>query len=103
MLLMPGLDRDGNPYPSSDNSFYCDAMAAQGNFCPDMDIMEANSYAWHTTPHKCDDPTDKGFYENCDVVGGCATVIHQMDPNAYGPGENFTINTLNPFHVKMEF
>lgn len=103
LISMPGKDQDGNPWPSGANDFYCDANQVGGNFCPEMDIMEANQYAWHTTPHKCDDPTDKGHYWWCDKGGSCGTVLHQMDPNAYGPGDNFTINTNNPFHARMEF
>ena len=64
-----------------------------------MDIMEANQYAWHMTPHKCDTPQGK-HYPSCDR-GGCGKEIYQMDPNAYGPGDNFRIDTRQKFHVEV--
>ena len=43
-------------------------------------MMEANTYAWHSTPHKCDSPTDKGHYNNCDRGGSVFQVAHQYNP-----------------------
>jgi len=63
--------------------------------------MEANTYAWHTTPHHCDSPQGKHF-ENCDR-GGDGKSIYSQDPTAYGPGSQYKINTQNKYHVKQEF
>lgn len=96
---MPAKDESGNLIPGSNGNYYCDANQVGGIFCPEFDIMEANTYAWHTTPHKCDAPNEKGHYYNCDKIGGCFTVAHGTI--SYGPGDSFQINTLKGFHVKI--
>ena len=65
-VSMPGKDANGNPWLDTDGYGYCDANQVAGNWCPEMDIMEANKYSWATTPHTCDSPSDKGFYSHCD-------------------------------------
>jgi len=95
---MPAKDINGNPIAGKGGDYYCDANMVGGNWCPEFDIMEANTYAWHTTPHKCDAPNDKGHYNNCDRGGDCFEIAHGRI--SYGPGDNFTINTLKPFHIK---
>ena len=98
LVSMPGYDANQHEDPSSGQDFYCDANNVGGVWCPEMDIMEANTYAWHTTPHTCDAPDGKHF-SNCDR-GGDSKEIFNQDSSAYGPGEDFKINTLKPFHVK---
>ncbi len=52
--------------------------------------MEANKWAWASTPHKCDAPTDKGFYYGCDTGGQCQQNIYdQLAWNGYGPGDQY--------------
>ena len=53
------------------------------------------------TPHTCDNPNGKHYY-NCDK-GGCGKAIHQVDGNAYGPGGQYRINSLQTFHAKVSF
>ena len=75
-----------------------------GNWCPEFNLMEANKWAWASTPHKCDAPTDKGFYYGCDTGGQCQQNIYdQLAWNGYGPGDQYTINTDQKFHAKVEF
>lgn len=62
---MPGVKEDGSPDPSSGSDYYCDSNGITGNFCPDVDIMEANQYAWAIKSNTCDKPNDKGHYPNC--------------------------------------
>jgi len=102
LILMPARDTNGIP-EKGDGDYYCDANMVGGHWCPEFDIMEANTYAWHTTPHKCDPPTDKGHYNNCDRGGSCFQVASQKLKGKYGPGANFPINTLKQFHVRMSF
>ena len=101
LVSMPGYNANQDEDPSSGGDYYCDANNVGGVWCPEMDIMEANSYAWHTTPHHCDAPQGK-HYTNCDR-GGAGKSIHSQDPNAYGPGSQYKINTQNQFHVKQDF
>ena len=51
---MPGYNGGGKPDPTSKGTYYCDANAVDGVYCPEMDIMEANRFAFAVTPHKCD-------------------------------------------------
>ena len=101
LTSMPGLDEDGHTSP--ENGYYCDAAGYGGIACPDFDIMEANTYAWQTTPHKCDSPSDKGHFSKCDMVGNCFQIAKQKLDGIYGPGDQNEINTLLPFHVKISF
>lgn len=63
--------------------------------------MEANTYAWRTTPHSCTVGEGK-YYSTCDR-GGDSQEIWEKDQKAYGPGDSFKINTLKEFHVKQSF
>jgi len=101
LISMPGYDPNQHEAPSSGGDFYCDANNVGGVWCPEMDIMEANTYAWHTTPHHCDAPNGK-HYSNCDRSGD-GTAVYSLDKTAYGPGDEYKINTLKTFHVKQEF
>merc|ERR1719203_1437846 len=92
--LSAGTDRDGQP------PYYCDANDVGGQWCPEVDIMEANTHAFQATPHKCDVPTN-GRYTNCDR-GGCSQNTRDKR-NAFGPGSSFTINTQETFEVRTEF
>mgnify|MGYP003695146441 FL=1 len=74
LISMPGYKQDGSPDPSQGGDYYCDANQVGGVWCPEMDIMEANTYAWHMTPHTCDSPSGKHYY-HCDQ-GGCGKAIH---------------------------
>ena len=98
---MPGYNANGQPDPSQSKDYYCDANQVGGVYCPEMDIMEANQYAFAITPHKCDNPVNKHYYY-CDR-GGCGRTVYKLDKNAYGPGSQYTINTLQKFNVKTEF
>lgn len=66
--------------------------------------MEANQWTYQTTPHSCDAADSNGHYDQCDRSGHCwQNTKNVLDYNAYGPGDNFTINTLEEFHVRIEF
>lgn len=99
---MPARDENGNPVKGH-GDYYCDANMVGGNWCPEFDIMEANTYAWHSTPHKCDNPNDHGHYYNCDRGGSCFQVAHQKLNGQYGPGGQYTINTQEDFHVAISW
>ena len=101
LISMPAKDQSGTVIPGKGGDYYCDANMVGGNWCPEFDIMEANTHAWHTTPHKCDDPNDKGHYSNCDRSGDCN--IKAWGSMSYGPGDKFMINTFKLFHIKTHW
>jgi len=100
----PAKDASGNPSLGTCpwSPYYCDANKVCGQYCPEVDIMEANSRAYASTPHKCDAPSNAGHYGNCDR-NGCRKSTHGLDVRAYGPGAGYRINTMYPFHVHASF
>lgn len=101
---MPGHNADGSLFEGDKGQYYCDANAVGGNFCPEFDIMEANLRAFQVTPHPCDEPTAEGYYGNCDRSGACyRNSVEKLPESAFGPGPDYTINSLEVFHVKIEF
>ena len=102
-VSMPGKDDSGNYWWSTDSWGYCDANQVAGNWCPEFDLMEADKWSWATTAHHCDAPSDKGHYYNCDRGGLGLNIVDQLSWDAYGPGDNYQINTYKEFHAKVEF
>jgi len=99
----PAMSPAGEPSEGScDYSpYYCDANQVCGQWCPELDIMEANSHTFQSTPHKCDPSNDASYY-NCDR-GGAAMNIRSMGNNVYGPGAQYRIDTTRPFEVRTSF
>jgi len=86
MIGMPGVGSDGLPFESTDGMHYCDAAKVGGNYCPEFDIMEANTWAYRAVSHACNDPVN-GHYSWCDHPGKSAVdVILDKPDSAYGPG-----------------
>ena len=101
MVSMPGFGSDQQPFPAQDGSYYCDANDVDGNWCPEVDIMEANTAALAVTPHTCAAPEGKHFTA-CDR-GGCSVNSHKASASGFGPGPAYTINSLLPFVVSTAF
>lgn len=105
LISSPGRDLQGKPYPGPKDRggqppYYCDANQVGGQWCPEVDIMEANNHAFAATPHKCDAPVN-GHYYSCDR-DGCSQNTRDA-PDSYGPGASYTIDTRHPFHVQTVF
>jgi hypothetical protein len=103
LIRMPGLDWNGNPSGGRTGDFYCDANMVNNQWCPEFDIMEANTWAFRATPHACDAPSGKGHYAKCERSGTCSQRSDQKLKGIYGPGNKYPINTLKMFHVKISF
>jgi hypothetical protein len=86
-VSMPGYNRSSGSTPDPRSAYYCGANAGKpsvntsatggrGNYCPEMDVLEANRYAAQSTPHICNG-TNRGaaFYPMCDHHG-CATAVY---------------------------
>jgi len=88
-----------NPEISTCNDYYCDANQVCGVSCAEVDIMEANKRAWHSTLHSAQDHSGKGG-----GFGGGSGWNGPRDFNAqqYGPGGS-CIDTSMPFNVEVSF
>eukprot|EP00727_Mastigamoeba_balamuthi_P012707 m51a1_g8059 putative hydrolase and peroxidase (564) ;mRNA; f:133040-135191 len=100
LISMPGYDYNGNPARSQDGDYYCDANKVGGVYCPEIDLMEANQYAFSVALHKCNAPQNK-WYSWCDG-GGCGKNFASIG-GAYGPGDGYKINTNRAFTASFEF
>jgi len=102
LIQEPALDASGNPSMGtcSDSPYYCDANQVCGQWCTELDIMEANSHTFAATPHRCD-PSSTPQFMNCDR-GGQGRNTKDMGA-VYGPGAGNTIDTTQPFEVHTSF
>jgi hypothetical protein len=56
---MPGYGDGQQPDPTSGNDYYCDANKVGGEYCPELDVSEANAYTIASTPHDCTSHNNK--------------------------------------------
>jgi len=105
LISSPGRDWLGKPDPGEKRGdqppYYCDANKVGGQWCPELDIMQANNHVFQATLHKCDAPVN-GHYQSCDR-GGCEESTRLINGTVYGPGSKYTIDTTKPFEVRTEF
>jgi len=62
MTSMPSAEAS----PGQGKDWYCDANTVGGNSCPEVDLIECNQNALHTTMHACKKPWSE---TNCDKGG----------------------------------
>ena len=103
---MPGKNNHSSrPDRTRGGDYYCGANAGRhgGNFCPEVDVLEANMYALQTTLHTCTgDPERPGYFPGCDEHG-CHTNVYNADAKAMGPGPAYRIDTTHPFRHAVSF
>ena len=46
MVKMPGVNSSGQTWWETDGWGYCDANQVAGNWCPELDLFEANKYSF---------------------------------------------------------
>mmetsp|Transcript_78245 Transcript_78245/g.198889 ORF Transcript_78245/g.198889 Transcript_78245/m.198889 type:complete len:638 (-) Transcript_78245:150-2063(-) len=104
LIGAPAKDVDGKPSQGDDRGgqppYYCDANMVGGQWCPEMDIMEANNKVFQATAHSCDQPVN-GHYFFCDR-SGCDESTKTIE-HAYGPGDGYSIDTRLAFEVQTDF
>ena len=81
LVTMPGYSSDNQPNPGKDGNYYCDANDVNGEWCWEMDIMEANRYSIQITPHTCQSPPG-AYITDCDR-GGCGTNGYNVNQNIF--------------------
>lgn len=104
LTKMPAVAENGSWAPGIDGMYYCDSSGYGGTACPDIDIMEANQFAMLTAPNPCDAPNENGHYAHCDNKEHCLRNTKDvLADDAFGPGQQYVINTLKEIHVKISF
>lgn len=88
-----------NPHPSDCKDFYCDANNVCGESCPEIDIMEANKFAFHATLHTT---FDHGGLGGGYGGGDSWTGPRDFTAAEYGPGAR-CIDTNKPYVVEAAF
>lgn len=104
LVSMPAYNSKNVTDPSTSKDYYCDANKVHktsGFYCPEIDLFEANTHNIHITPHTCDAPTGK-YYSNCDSPGYNVSA-YDTNPNYYGPGLKYTVDTTKPFTLSHTF
>jgi hypothetical protein len=88
-----------NADPSKCGDYYCDANSACGVQCTELDIQEANMFAWKSALHTSDDGRGHGF-----GYGADADLLQSgsWEDGKYGPGAE-CIDTRKPFQVAVSF
>lgn len=115
---MPGFNASGGSsgIPDPRGNFYCGANAgkpsrdtskptpqSRGNYCPEMDLLEANRFAVQSTPHICNGTNrGPGFYPMCDWHG-CATAVFNQSRTALCPSDACVIDSRYPFRHIVSF
>jgi len=88
-----------------------------GSCCAEMDIWEANSMATAYTPHTCgvpgqyrcdgidcgDNDADERYDGVCDKDGCDINPYRMGNPNFYGRGPDFVVDTTRPMKVVTQF
>ena len=64
--------------------------------CATIDLMEANRHGFNAASHPC-------VGGQCDLISQCSVKASDNGEDAYGPGENFTIDTQKKYSVKTRF
>ena len=100
-VAMPGVAANGSFMPGGAGDYYCDANDVGGNWCTEIDLIEANTAAMAATPHACDAPDAKGHVAKCD--GGGCSLGTKNNATLFGPGAAYTIDTRRPFDVITMF
>lgn len=89
-----------NTQAGGGGDFYCDANCVGGVCCAEIDIQEANKFAWHSTLHNATDPDGK----DAGYGGGESSWSGPRDWSSgqYGPNGQ-CVDTNHPFEVKISF
>jgi len=93
-----------NVHAGKCSDYYCDAMSVCGTPCAEIDLQEANQYAWFSTLHTFSESLGPDSLGVARGYGGSLGEPPRRDwgANEYGPGSR-CINTERPFNVTITF
>jgi hypothetical protein len=93
-----------NSKKSECQDYYCDANAVCGVSCAEIDIMEGNMHAFHSTLHSAHDHDGKaeGYGGGSDAGYEGWSGPRDWNATQYGP-KGRCINTHKPFQVSVSF
>jgi hypothetical protein len=77
-----------------DSDYYCDANSVCGTHCAEIDVVEANKHALHTTAHTA--------YDGSGSAGGLGGGMRSFTKSDYGPGGRL-VDTSHPFTMHTYF
>lgn len=92
-MYLVSMNQNSKP-GTCDSDYYCDANNVCGVRCDEIDIIEANRHALHSTAHTPYDGSGKGA-----GLGGGWRSFTKKD---FGPG-GAKVDTLHPFRVHTSF
>ncbi len=93
----------GTVDPGKYGNYHCDATMINGEFCWEMEIMEANRFAMQSTAHTCDQlPGKDSKISQCDH-NGCGTNVYDLNTEAVCPFPHCIIDTSQPFDTSITF
>lgn len=99
MLYLTAMGHSAKP-SSKCPDHYCDANGGCGESCAEIDIMEANQYAWHSTLHRSTD--ESGATAGYGGGGPGWNGARDWSQGEYGPTGS-RISTSMPFDVAASF
>lgn len=107
LKALPGLNEDGTVRISNGGIPDCRAPNSNNRAkCPEWRLHEANTADFTAWTHSCDAKADGSFvYETCPRDNSCRQKMKLAEPRgeAYGPGNDFVIDTSQEYHQKTEF
>uniref|UniRef100_A0A7S2R799 cellulase n=1 Tax=Rhizochromulina marina TaxID=1034831 RepID=A0A7S2R799_9STRA len=98
---MPAYDSSNSPTSTSSGDYYCDASAVSGVYCPEMDIMEANTGVLQSTAHSCT-LSSGNYYSYCDSAG-TGNSTRDVGSDNYQEGSSTGIDSSQEFQVLISF
>ena len=104
LTRMPWRDEQGTPTPHDDKTYYCDSNGINDKaYCPNFDIHESNPFNFMARAKSCSRPNRFEHYTACNETGQCTRTTYDQYQDQFSPKDDSTINTKQPFHVKVSF
>ena len=98
---MPGYAPSGEPDPGDKGNYYCDANKVWGQYCWEMDTIEANMHTMQVTAHSCGTAPGK-YTDACDTAGARRNSWF-ADPLGLCAEDNCVIDSRKPFRHVQSF